>query len=91
MSSVQRLEVATYLVPEIEVILDTLSVLTVHVEKALQQIIHGLSPDLGRAKSSVGDMLGKSLRNVLHLRELTKLKNLHEHITCSLRLLINNR
>lgn len=90
MTPVQRLEVATYLVPEIEVILDTLSVLTVHVEKALQQIIHHLSPD-GQRTYSVGDMLSKSLRNVLHLRELSKLKNLHEHITCSLRLLINNR
>lgn len=92
MTALQRNEVATYLVPEIEVILDTVSTLIVEVEKALQQIIQVLSPhDEIRRKSGVGDMLGKSLRNVLHIRELTKLRNVHEHITCSLGLLLHKK
>jgi hypothetical protein len=62
------------------------------VEKALQQIIQVLSPnDSSKSKSGVGDMLGKSLRNVLHIRELTKLRNFHEHLTCSLGLLIHKK
>ncbi|KAF2897714.1 hypothetical protein ILUMI_08461 [Ignelater luminosus] len=92
MTALQRNEVATYLVPEIEVILDTVSTLIVEVEKALHQIIQVLSPhDDARRKSGVGDMLGKSLRNVLHIRELTKLRNFHEHITCSLGLLLHKK
>ncbi|KAK4876099.1 hypothetical protein RN001_012521 [Aquatica leii] len=92
MTALQRNEVATYLVPEIEVILDTVSTLIVEVEKALHQIIQVLSPhDDTRRKSGVGDMLGKSLRNVLHIRELTKLRNFHEHITCSLGLLLHKK
>lgn len=92
MTSYQRQEVATYLVPEIEIILDTLSMLTVEIEKALQQIIHVLSShESVKAKSGVGDMFGKSLRNVLHIRELTKIKYFHEHITCSLRLLLRRK
>ncbi|CAH1375656.1 unnamed protein product [Tenebrio molitor] len=92
MSVAQRFEVATFLVPEIEIILDTVSTLFVQVEKALQQIIQVLSPnDSSRSKSGVGDMLGKSLRNVLHIRELTKLRNFHEHLTCSLGLLIHKK
>ncbi|KYB25250.1 uncharacterized protein LOC100141518 [Tribolium castaneum] len=92
MSAAQRLEVATFLVPEIEIILDTVSTLIVQVEKALTQIIQVLSPnDSSKNKSGVGEMLGKSLRNVLHIRELTKLENFHEHITCSLGLLLHKK
>lgn len=66
--------------------------LIVEVQKALQQIIEVLSPhDSVRSKSSMADMLGKSLRNVLHIRELTKLRNFHEHITCSLGLLLHKK
>lgn len=63
--------------------------LTVEIEKALQQIIKVLpAHDNVRAKSGVAEMLGKSLRNVLHIRELTKLRNFHDHFTCSLGLLL---
>lgn len=73
-------------------ILDTISALIVEIEKALHQIIQVLSPhEEGRRKSGVGEMLGKSLKNVLHIRELTKLRNFHEHITCSLGLLLHKK
>ncbi|GLV35944.1 uncharacterized protein CBL_09838 [Carabus blaptoides fortunei] len=92
MSATQRQEVATYLIPEIEVILDTISMLVVEVKSALEQIIQVLSPgESCRTKSGVGDILGKSLRNVLHIRELTKLRNFHGHITCSLGLLLHKK
>lgn len=77
---------------QIEVILDTMSMLIVHVEKALQQIIQGLfTPDITKTKSNVGDMLSKTVRNLLHIRELTKLNTFHEHITCSLGLLVHKK
>lgn len=63
--------------------------LTVEIEKALQQIIKVLPRhDSARSKSGVAKMLGESLKNVLHIRELTKLRNFHDHFTCSLQLLI---
>ncbi|CAG9817046.1 unnamed protein product [Phaedon cochleariae] len=92
MSSAQRMEIASFLVPEIEVILDTISMLIVHVEKTLQQIIQGLfTPDSTKCKSNVGDMISKTIRNILHIRELTKLNTLHEHITFSLGLLVHKK
>ncbi|KAJ8913824.1 hypothetical protein NQ315_003733 [Exocentrus adspersus] len=91
MSPSQRVEIASFLVPEIETILDTMSMLIVHVEKALQQIIQSLFvPDTTKSKS-VGDMLSKTVLNLLHKRELTKLNTLHEHITCSLGLLVHKK
>lgn len=59
--------------------------LTVEIETALQQIIE-VTPthENVRSKSRVADMLGKSLRNVLHIRELTKLRNFHYHFTRNL-------
>lgn len=69
-----------------------MSTLIVQIEDALQQIIQDLSPhDHTKNKSGVGEILGKSLRNVLHVRELTKLSNLHEHITCSLGVLLHKK
>ncbi|KAJ8954724.1 hypothetical protein NQ318_011417 [Aromia moschata] len=92
MTPAQRVEIAIFLVPEIEVILDTISMLIVHVEKVLQQIIQGLfTPDSAKCKSNMGDMLTKTLRNLLHIRELTKLNTFHEHITCSLGLLVHKK
>ncbi|KAK7869304.1 hypothetical protein R5R35_012870 [Gryllus longicercus] len=86
MSPSQRQEVATYLVPEIETILDTVSALVVEVKSALEQIITALSPNESTRvqKGPVSDVLGKSLNNVLHIRELTKLRNFHQRITFSL-------
>lgn len=92
MSAAQRTEVASFLVPEIEIILETVSFLIVHIERGLQQLIQVLTPnETTKTKSGVGDMLGKSLRNVLHIRELTKLKYFHEHITCTLVLLLHKK
>lgn len=69
--------------------LDTISILIVEVKNALEQIIQVLQPnDSCRPKSGVGDMFGKSLRNVLHVRELSKLKKFHEHIAFGLNILV---
>lgn len=66
--------------------------LIVHVEKALKQIVQGmLSTDVSKCKPNVGNMMSKTLRNILHIRELTKLNTLHDHITCSLGLLVHKK
>lgn len=79
-------------VSQIEAILDTISMLIAHVEKALQQLIEGLfMPEAKNCKSNMGEMLSRTLRNILHVRELTKLSTLHEHITFSLGLLIHKK
>ncbi|GFG38681.1 hypothetical protein Cfor_08266 [Coptotermes formosanus] len=85
MSPSQRQEVATYLVPEIETILDTVSALIVEVKLALEQIILAHSPLEGcrSQKGNMGEVLGKSLRNVLHIRELGSLRDFHQRITFS--------
>ncbi|XP_047118625.1 uncharacterized protein LOC124799129 [Schistocerca piceifrons] len=86
MSPSQRQEVATYLVPEIETILDTVSTLVVQVKSALEHIITVLSPSENpkSQKEKVGEVLTKSLKNVLYRRELSKLRNFHQRITFSL-------
>ncbi|KAJ8971383.1 hypothetical protein NQ317_006950 [Molorchus minor] len=47
--------------------------------------------DVTKSKSSEGDMLSKTLSNLSHIRELTKLNTFHEHITCSLGLLVHKK
>ncbi|XP_074026270.1 uncharacterized protein isoform X2 [Leptinotarsa decemlineata] len=91
LSPAQRMDIATFLVPEIEIILDTLSMLTAHFEKALQQMIQGLfTPDSARG-GSVGDTISKTVKKLLHIRELTKLNSLHEHITFTLGLILHKK
>jgi hypothetical protein len=53
---------------QIETILDTVSALIVEVKSALEQIILALSPSEGcrSQKGHLGDVLGKSLKNVSH-------------------------
>ncbi|XP_017785530.1 PREDICTED: uncharacterized protein LOC108568763 isoform X2 [Nicrophorus vespilloides] len=89
MTSLQRLEVCSYLVPEIEVILETISMIIIEIKKSLQKIIEDTPPhELLRPKMCVGAILGKTLSNVLHVREITKLRNIHEQISCTLELLL---
>lgn len=88
MCAKQRQEIATYLVPEIEVALDTMSQFIVDMKSAMEQIINFSNPsdkslNLDRSKRPIGEMLGKSLKHILHMRELMKLRNVHDKMTIS--------
>ncbi|KAG5890631.1 hypothetical protein JTB14_020335 [Gonioctena quinquepunctata] len=92
MSSAKRLEIATFLEPEVEVILVTISLLIVHLEKALQQIIQGLfTPDAGKCKNNVGDIILQTVRKLIHMEELRKLNTLHEHVIFGLGLILHKK
>ncbi|XP_064635771.1 uncharacterized protein LOC135492948 isoform X2 [Lineus longissimus] len=89
----QRQEMATYLVPEIEAALETISKFIFDTKTALEQVIsaantveknnekHGAEKHEKHKKAHVGEVLGKTLRNALHVRELIKLKHFHEKTT----------
>ncbi|KAL8579419.1 hypothetical protein ACOMHN_026784 [Nucella lapillus] len=98
----QRYDVASYLVPEIETILDTVSRFANETKVALEQVISSSNPERGEKgdkpdkgdkhdkgekeknkRSNIGDVLGKTLKNALHLRELKKLKKFHDKTTAS--------
>ena len=57
-------------ISQIETILDTVSALIVEVKLALEQIILAHSPSEGcrSQKGNVGEVLGKSLKNVSHCK-----------------------
>ncbi|XP_025828986.1 uncharacterized protein LOC108743837 [Agrilus planipennis] len=93
MTSTQRHEIAAYIVPEVEVILDTISSVVVEIEKALQQILQVISPQDEPKKRSGVDLLllGRSLKNVLHIRELNKIKDVYEYVTFGISLLLHKK
>ncbi|CAG5118911.1 unnamed protein product [Candidula unifasciata] len=88
----QRADIAAYLVPEMEIILDTMSRFASETKAALEQAIttsnekatveKGDKAEKSR-KSGVGDVLGRTLKHALHLKELKKLKHFHERTTSS--------
>ncbi|XP_044732009.1 uncharacterized protein LOC123294888 [Chrysoperla carnea] len=86
MSAAQRQEVATYLIPEIDSGLEQLSSLILSLKTALDQIIHVLSEG-GRTEQPIVE----SLKSVFFIRELCKLRDFHDHVTCSLGLLLHKR
>ncbi|XP_059139140.1 LOW QUALITY PROTEIN: uncharacterized protein LOC131927488 [Physella acuta] len=87
----QRTDIAAYLVPEMETILDTMSRFANETKSALEQAIttsnekvveKGEKLDKSK-RSSVGDALGRTLKHALHLKELKKLKHFHDRTTSS--------
>ncbi|XP_074647658.1 uncharacterized protein LOC141903440 isoform X2 [Tubulanus polymorphus] len=88
LSASQRYELATYLVPEIENTLEMVSKFILETKTALEQVIsstsssqrekHETKPDSKLKKPRVGDVLGKTLKHALHMKELMRLKNFHE-------------
>ncbi|XP_041365007.1 uncharacterized protein LOC121380244 [Gigantopelta aegis] len=89
LSVAQREEIANYLVPELEVTLEMMSKFAMETKAALEQIISASNAveksDRGDKykKSHMGDVLGKALRNALHIKELKKLKSFHDRTTTS--------
>ncbi|XP_014665386.1 PREDICTED: uncharacterized protein LOC106807533 [Priapulus caudatus] len=88
LSAHQRHEIAAYLVPEIDTTLDAVSQFVVETKGALEQVISDVNkenvstiPEASRKGGKLGEMLGKSLRNALHMRELMKLRSFHERVT----------
>ncbi|KAK7507206.1 hypothetical protein BaRGS_00001141 [Batillaria attramentaria] len=93
----QRYDVASYLVPEIETILDTVSRFANETKVALEQVISSSNaerPDRSERadkhekgekskRGNIGDVLGRTLKNALHMRELKKLKRFHDKTTAS--------
>ncbi|XP_054262009.1 uncharacterized protein LOC128985991 isoform X2 [Macrosteles quadrilineatus] len=93
MSSSQRQEIATYLVPEIETILDTLSSLGLKFKQALESIISAFNESSATHKhcSEHSSLLSRTLHEVLHKRDLNKLKNLLQRHSHSLFLLLQRK
>ncbi|KAL5019275.1 hypothetical protein ScPMuIL_004997 [Solemya velum] len=85
----QRQDLAAYLVPELETSLDTVSKFAVGSKAALEQVIDSSSEKEKQEKGEkhrkghVSDVLGKTLKNALHVRELKKLKSVHDRTTAS--------
>ncbi|XP_025114825.1 uncharacterized protein LOC112576505 isoform X1 [Pomacea canaliculata] len=100
----QRYDFASYLVPEIEVILDTVSRFAVETKVALEQVISSSNAEQSHNEHSdrhekgekskrgnIGEVLGRTLKNALHMRELKKLKKFHDKTTASFVELMNRK
>ncbi|XP_046382195.1 uncharacterized protein LOC124153093 [Haliotis rufescens] len=85
----QRNDIATYLVPELETTLDLIFRFAVETKDALDKVITSSNTSEKSEKSDkhkkghVGDVLGKALKNALHMKELKKLKNFHDRTSAS--------
>lgn len=80
----QRQEVACYLVPEIETILDTISSLLVKVKASLEiMLTHTEIEEEANSYIKV-ETLEQYMDNVLHKKELSRLRCLLQRITCIL-------
>ncbi|XP_075220250.1 uncharacterized protein LOC142323850 isoform X2 [Lycorma delicatula] len=88
MSPNQRQEIAIYLVPEIEKILETVSSLGVKVKTALEQMIPSFKE--GHSTSHRQSLI-LTLKEVLQNRELSKLKSLLQRHKHSLHLLLQRK
>lgn len=97
MPALQRQDIALYLVPQIETTLETMSQFVNETKTSLEQIINTSNPtnkvpNSDRpGKKPVKEVLGKSLRHVLHVRELMKLRNFHDKINQSFKNLVQKR
>ncbi|XP_035231149.1 uncharacterized protein LOC118203015, partial [Stegodyphus dumicola] len=92
LSAAERMDIASYFVPEIESALDLVFDFVTETKSALEQIINVSSTNSDKncpsfvekfKKGSVGEALGRSLKNALHMRELMKLRSFHERATVS--------
>ncbi|CAN8008051.1 unnamed protein product [Ixodes pacificus] len=89
LSFTERTVIAAYVVPEIESSLDSLFQLIAEAKCALDLIISRMSNDKGcsasaasdsEGKATVGQVLNRSLRNSLNVRELVKLRSFYEKV-----------
>lgn len=88
MNAFQKNEIAMYLVPEVESILELVTHLIVQIKNALERIIAFLDPeDLCTSKTSFGNVC----TYFLYVKELTKLRNINENISFYLDILLSKR
>ncbi|XP_055954606.1 uncharacterized protein LOC126812091 [Patella vulgata] len=90
-SAPRRTEISDVLVPELETVVDRLTRVAIETKAALEQVISnsnhgdkdkGDKPEKSK-KHHVRDVLGKKLRNALHVKELKKLKDFHDRASTS--------
>lgn len=89
LSLAQRQQLALHFVPEIEVVLDTISSITNSLKIALEHIIERLSrKEECTTAAATGD---ETLYDVLFKRELCKLRDFHEDLTSTLGLFLHKK
>ncbi|XP_077980159.1 uncharacterized protein LOC144435438 [Glandiceps talaboti] len=86
----QRQEIAIYLIPEIETSLDMSSKIVIDARTAIEQVITA-SNTMEKQKKHKGDVLGRTIRNALHMKELVKLRKFHERTTTEFMNLLHKR
>ncbi|XP_022918430.2 uncharacterized protein [Onthophagus taurus] len=91
MTVAQKRELAVYLVPEVASSLNLLVVITVDVESKLSEIVNCLFTEVktNEKKLSAADVIGRSLKNVLHRREMVKLTDIHYQIKKNIQMFMN--
>ena len=76
---------------QVEILLDVLYVLMMDIDQSLQQMLL-ITPSSDTSQfSSGGGLLGKSLKNIIVLRDRNKLKDIQEQISLSLDLLLQKK
>ncbi|ESO87118.1 hypothetical protein LOTGIDRAFT_229277 [Lottia gigantea] len=89
LSSSRKVDIASYLVPELEEVIEKITHIATETKLALEQVINNSNhgdktekPEKSK-KHHVRDVLGKKLRNALHVKELKKLKDFHDRASTS--------
>lgn len=80
----QRQEVACYLVPEIETILDTMSTLLVNLKSPLEAMLTHAEIEEETYAHIKLETLEQHMDNALHKKELSRLRCLLQRISCSI-------
>eukprot|EP00058_Branchiostoma_floridae_P010098 XP_002595586.1 hypothetical protein BRAFLDRAFT_117505 [Branchiostoma floridae] len=85
-------DIAVYLVPEIDQSFQQLSSVICDAKGAVEQALTAANKDdHHKHKKNAGDFIGRTLKNALHMKELMKLRRVHDRITSGLMVLINKR
>ncbi|KAE8752100.1 hypothetical protein FOCC_FOCC001262 [Frankliniella occidentalis] len=97
MTSMQRFDIATYVVPQIESVLDIVSAIALDVKTAMEAIINDKCPNVQplhpphKSTHCSDDVLSTTLNAILNLKEMSKLRRFHQWMTYSLAWLLQRR
>ncbi|XP_032221563.2 uncharacterized protein LOC5520526 [Nematostella vectensis] len=92
----QKCEIAKYLLPEIESVWETITLLGNKTRSSLDQILQSTDKEREERKANhsstgKGNKLGRALRNAIHIKELTILKKLQKKATETFTFIIDIR
>ncbi|XP_060529627.1 uncharacterized protein LOC132704030 [Cylas formicarius] len=91
MSATQRIEVASFIVPEIQATVDAVISLIEKVDKTLQQIVQGFNTRTSRIPLRPEENISSRLTRIIHKMEFNIVISVHENVKMVLEALIHKK